>query len=150
LHTDAAEGGLGLAEAVVDVGPEGVQGHAAFAVRLLAGHLGTAQATGALDADPEGAGLLHRLDGSLHGPTEGDAAGQLVADPLGDEGGVQLGLLDLLDVQLDAVDQAGDLLDLLLQAVGLGPPPADDDAGAGGVDIDTEAVTRALHLDAAD
>jgi hypothetical protein len=54
----------------------------------------------------QGAGLLHRLDGSLHGTPEGDPAGQLVADALGDQGGVELGLLDLLDVELDPVAAA--------------------------------------------
>ena len=38
----------------------------------------------------------------------------------------------------------------LAQAVGLGAAAADDDAGAGGVDVDAQAVTRALDLDAAD
>jgi hypothetical protein len=41
------------------------------------------------------------LHGPLHGPAEAHAAGQLVGDALGDQRRVQLGLLDLLDVQLD-------------------------------------------------
>src|SRR6266542_2099800 len=42
LHADLAEGGAALGQAVVDVGPQGVQGHAALAVPLGAGHLGAA------------------------------------------------------------------------------------------------------------
>src|SRR6476469_4269626 len=49
LHADAAEGGLGLGEAVVDVGAERVQGHAALAVALGTRHFGTAQAAAAAD-----------------------------------------------------------------------------------------------------
>ena len=101
LHADAAGGGAGLAEAVVDVGAEGVQRHPALAVPLGAGHLGAAEATRALHPDAEGAGLLGVLHGALHGPAEGDAAGELVGDALRDQRRVELGLLDLLDVELD-------------------------------------------------
>src|SRR5581483_678615 len=101
LHTDPTGGGLGLAEAVVDVGPQGVQRHAALAVPLGAAHLGAAEATRALDPDAEGTGLLGVLHGALHGPAEGDAVDQLVGDTLGDQRSVELRLLDLLDVQLD-------------------------------------------------
>src|ERR1700689_5464088 len=39
---------------------------------------------------------------------------------------------------------------MLLQAVGLRAAAADDDAGAGGVDVDAQAVARALHLNPTD
>ena len=149
LHADAAVGGLGLAEAVVDVGAQRVQRHPALAVPLGAGHLGAAEATRALDPDAEGAGLLGVLHGALHGPAEGDAAGELVGDALGDQRGVELGLLDLLDVELD-LGVAGDLGEAGAEAVGLGATAADDDARTGGVDVDAQAVTGALDLDAAD
>ena len=55
-----------------------MQRHPAFPVGFLAGHLRAAEAARALDVDAEGAGLLHRLDGPLHGPAEGDPASQLV------------------------------------------------------------------------
>src|SRR4029077_17769091 len=54
LDADAAEGSLGLAEAVVDVRPQGVQRPPPLPVELPAGHLGAAQATGALDTDALG------------------------------------------------------------------------------------------------
>src|SRR5207302_7861819 len=100
LDADAAEGGLGLPEAVVDIGSQGVQRHSALAVVLLAGHLRSAESARALDPDALAAGLLHRLEGPLHGPAEADPAGQLVGDALGDQGRVELRLLDLLDVEL--------------------------------------------------
>src|SRR5690606_41186556 len=65
LHADAAEGGTGLVEAVVDVGAERVQGHAALAVELRTGPLGAAQAPRALRPDA----LRTAPHGPLHGPT---------------------------------------------------------------------------------
>ncbi len=123
-----------------------MQRHAALAVPLGAGHLGAAEATRALDPDAEGAGLLGVLHRTLHRPAEGDAAGELVGDALGDQRGVELGLLDLLDVELD-LGVAGDLGEPGAEAVGLGATATDDDARAGGVDVDAEAVTGALDLD---
>src|SRR5690606_34288079 len=46
LDADAAERGAGLEEAVVDVGAEGVQRHAALAVELRPAHLGAAERSG--------------------------------------------------------------------------------------------------------
>ena len=51
LDPDPTEGGLGLVEAVVDVGPQGVQRHLSLAVELRATHLSTAQTTRALNSD---------------------------------------------------------------------------------------------------
>src|SRR5262249_1657648 len=80
---------------------------------------------------------------------EGDAVLQLVGDALRDEGGVELGSLDLDDVQLHLV-VAGDLGEPGAQLVGLGATATDHDARTGGVDVDAELVTGALDLDAAD
>src|SRR5205823_986742 len=84
-----------------------------------------------------------------HGPAEADTTGELVGDALGDEGGVELGLLDLLDVQLH-LGVAGDVGQLGPEPVGLGPAAPDDNAGPRGVDVDPQPVARALDLDAAD
>src|SRR5699024_4679003 len=43
LHADTAVGGLGLVEAVVDVGPQRVQRHPAVGVVLRARHLGATE-----------------------------------------------------------------------------------------------------------
>ena len=94
---------LSLAEAVVDVGPERVQRHPALAVPLAPRHLGAAEPSRALHPDALGTRLLRGLHGPLHGPAEADSPGQLVGDALRDESGVELGLLDLLDVELDLV-----------------------------------------------
>src|SRR5260221_13277570 len=71
LHPDLPEGGLGLGEAVVDVGPQGVEGELAVEVPLGAGDLRPVQAAGDPDLDPAGAeakGRVHRLP---HGAAEG-------------------------------------------------------------------------------
>src|SRR5690606_37920488 len=94
-HADAAEGGAGLVEAVVDVRPEGVQRHAALTVELRARHLGAAETTGALDPDALGAGPERGLHTLAHRATEGHAGGELLGDALGDQLGVHLGVLDL-------------------------------------------------------
>ncbi len=125
-----------------------MQGHAALAVELGAGHLSAAETTGALDLDALGAGLHRALHALTHGATEGDAGGQLLRDALSHELGVQLGVLDLKDVQLDLL--AGQLLKVAADAVGLGAATADDDAGTRGVDVHPHTVTGALDLNLRD
>src|SRR5207248_4715484 len=72
LHADAAEGGLGLVEAVVDVRAQRVERHPAVGVMLRAGHLGAAQAAGALDLHALGAGAHGRGERALHRAAEAD------------------------------------------------------------------------------
>src|SRR5947207_2573572 len=139
LHADAAKGRLRLTEAVVDVGAQRVEWHPAFAVPLGARHLRPAEPPRALDPNPLGAGLLRRLHGAFHGPPEAHPAHELVGHALGDEGGIELGLLDLLDVELH-LRVAGDLGQPVAQPVSLRSPPADHDAGTRGVHIDAYAV----------
>src|SRR5207342_1858178 len=129
---------LGLVEPVVDVGTQRVQGHAALAVELGAGHLGAVEATRALDPDALGTRAhrgLHRL---AHSATELHATRELIGHALGDQLAVHLGVLDLEDVELDLL--AGELLQLAADAVRLGATAADHDARAGGVDVDADPV----------
>src|SRR5690349_3874654 len=148
LDADATEGGASLVEAVVDLRTQGVQRHATLAVELGARHLGAAEATGDLDTDALGAGAGSGLHTLAHRATERHASRELLGDALRDELAVDLGVLDLEDVQLDLL--AGELLELAADAVGLGATTTDDDAGARGVDVHTNAVTGALDLDAGD
>src|SRR5699024_11558514 len=82
LHADAAEGGVGFEESVVDVRPEGVQGHTTFPVELRPAHLRSAQSAGALNLHALGAGALRGLHALAHGAAEGDAGSELLGDPL--------------------------------------------------------------------
>src|SRR4029079_405526 len=120
-----------------------------LAVPLLAAHLGAAQTPAALHAHAEGAGLHRGLHCTLHRAPERDASGELVGDTLREQHRVDLGLLDLLDVELD-LRVAADLAQALAQTLGLRAAPTDHDAGARGVHVDAQAVTGALDLDPAD
>src|SRR3989442_321188 len=135
-------------EAVIDVGADRVQRHAPVAVPLAARDLAAAQPARAGDADAVGAQPergRHRL---LHRPAEGHALLQLQRDVLGHELRVQLGVDDLLDVEVDLLPRAR--LELVLQLLHLGALAADDDAGPRGEDGDPRAVGRTLDVDLRD
>ncbi len=125
-----------------------MQRHTTLAVELGAGHLGAAETAATLDLDALGAGLHRALHALAHGTTEGDAGGELLGNGLGNQLSVELGVLDLEDVQLDLL--ARELLEVTADAVGLGATAADDDAGTSGVDVHTHAVTGALDLNLRD
>src|SRR6266536_1312471 len=145
LHADAPEGGTRLEEPVLDVGAQRVQRYPALPVELAAGHLGAAQAPGALHPDALDDRVLHgRLHRLAHRPTEADPAGQLLGDALRNQLGIRLGALDLKDVELHLL--AGELLQLAADPVGLGALAADDDARPGGVDVDPDPVAGALDV----
>src|SRR5437588_2157926 len=160
LDPDAAEGGAGLREAVVDVRAQRVERHLALVVALAPAHLGAAEAPGAGDLDPQRPGLDRGVDGVAHRPAERHPRGELLGDGLGEELGVEVRELDLDDVELDldvdvlAGDRTGclrlHLLEVAPDLVCLDPAPADDDAGPGGVDVHPHALSRALDLDPAD
>ena len=98
LDADDAVGGLGLGEAVVDVGAQRVQRHAALAVPLAARDLGAAEAARRLDADALRAHAHRARDRFLHRAAERDAALELQRDVLGDELRVEVGPPHLVDV----------------------------------------------------
>ncbi len=67
--------------------------------------------------------LRSGLDGLAHSATEGNAALELLGDGLGDEVGVELGALDLDNVDGElALGDAGDLLELGAEAVSISAP----------------------------
>src|SRR3546814_1218026 len=53
LDADDSVGGLGLGEAVIDVGAQGMQRHAAFAIPLRTRDLGAVEAAGDVDLDAQ-------------------------------------------------------------------------------------------------
>src|ERR1035437_6261631 len=133
LHADPAEGGAGLVEAIVDVRAQRVQRHPALAVELRTRHLRAAEATRALHPDPLGTALHRALDRLAHGPPERHPAGQLLGNPLGDQLGIDLGVLHLRDVQLDLL--GGQLLQVAADTIRLGGTAADYDPGPSDGDI---------------
>src|SRR6185295_5652055 len=129
-------------------GLQGVERQAAFLIPLGARDLGAAQAARDHDLDPLGAeaeGRLHRL---LHRPAEGDAALELAGDRLAHELRVELGTLDLLDVDVDLAPHL--LLEIVAQLVHFRAAAADDDAGTRRVDRDPQLVRGALDVDLRD
>src|SRR5215831_1038386 len=136
LHAAGAVGGEGGGDAVIDVGAQRVQRHAALAVPLHAGDFGASQAPGAVDADAAGAQPHRRLHRALHGAAERDTALELLRDRFCHQLSVELRLPDLHDVDDDVgLREAGDLAAQLLD---VGALLADDHAGP-----------RRLHRDAA-
>src|SRR5690606_23611863 len=148
LDADDPVGGAGLGEAVVDVGAQGVQRHAAFAVPLRTRDLGAVEAAGDVDLDAQRAQAHRVADGALHRAAEHDAALELLRDRLGDQLRVELRLADLgdVDVRRDA-HQVGHFLAQLLDVLAA---LADHHARAGGVDRHARGLGRTLDGDAAD
>src|SRR3954468_17778456 len=132
LDADPAVGRVGVDLAVADVGPERAERDAAFAIPLAAAHLGAAEATRDHDLHALRAGLHRPLDRLLHRLLEGDAAAQLLGDVHRHEAGVEPGLADLLDLQLDLPLGGG--ADLLAKELDVLAALANDDAGLGRVD----------------
>src|SRR5690606_22977020 len=148
LDADHAVGGAGLGEAVVHVGAQGVQRHAALAVPLRARDLGAVQAAGHVDLDAQRAQAHRVADRALHGAAEHDAALELLRDGLGDQLRVELRLADLGDV--DVRRDAHQVADVLAQLLDVLAALADHHARAGGVDGHARGLGRALDQDPGD
>src|SRR4051812_28454253 len=138
LHADAPERRARLVEAVVDVRAHRVQWDAAVRVALGARHLRAAQATGDLDLAALRAGAHRARQRALHRAAERDAVLQLLGDRLRNELRVELGALDLEDVDLDLL--ARHPVEVLAQGVDLAAGLADHDARTRGVDVDLHLV----------
>src|SRR5581483_10307758 len=138
LDADAAGRSLRLDEAVVDVGPDRVQRHAAFGVLLRTAHLGPAEAARALHLDAGRTRADRGGERALHRAPERHAVLQLLRDRLGDELRVEFGALDLVDVDVDVLLRHR--MHLAAQRVDLDARLADHDAGARGVDVDGDPL----------
>src|SRR5882762_10212129 len=148
LDAAGSERGERGGNTVIDVGAQGVQRHAAFAVPLHAGDFGAAEAARAVDADAFGAEPHRRLHGALHGAAERDAALELLGDRFGDQLGVELGLADLDDV--DDHVAVGQRRNFLAQLLDVGALLADHHAGTRRLDRHPALLVRALDHDARD
>ena len=131
---------------VVDVGAQRVQRHLAVVVLLGPRDFGAAETTRDHDLHAARAGLHGPHDRLLHGAAKGDALLELVDDVLPDQTRVELGMLDLDDVDLHVL--LGQALEALADVLDADAALADDDAGLGGVDDDAGLIGAALDLDA--
>src|SRR6185503_10703688 len=146
LDADDAVRRARLREAVVDVGAQRVQRHAALAIPLAARDLDAVEPSRAHDLDAlraEAHRVLHR---ALHRAAEHDPLLELLRDRVGDELRVDLRLADLLDVEADVA--AHHLAQIAAQRLDVLALLADDDAGPRAVDRDACVLRRALdrHL----
>src|SRR5262249_36389857 len=139
---------LGFGRAVVDVGAQRMQGHAALAVPFRARDIGAAEATADVDADATGAHADRRLHGALHGTAERHAALELLGNALGNQCGISLGLAHLDDI--DVHFALGELLHLGADLVDVRALLADDDARARSVDRHAALPVRTLDDDLGD
>ena len=124
FDADGTHRGSSGAEAVVDLRTQGVQRHTAFAVPLAAAHLSATKTAGALDTNAQSARLASGLNSLAHGATERDTAFELLSDGLGNQVGVELGALDLDD--LDVHRAANDLGEFFAELLDLGALLAND------------------------
>src|SRR5438552_4539908 len=148
LDADRPVRRVGGREPVVDVRADRMERHAAVAVPLLARDLAAAQPPRARDPDAVGAQAQRGGDRLLHGAAERDTLLELERHVLRHELGVELGVDDLLDVEIDLL--ARPRLQLVLQLLHLRALPADDDARPGRRDRDPRPVGRALDVDLGD
>ncbi len=131
---------------VVDIRAQRVAGNPALLIENIAGHFSTAQPARALHHDALGTQTHCALRGLLHRALERHALGDLLANALRDELGVQLRLMDLADVELDLF--ARQLLQLATEHVDVGAALADDHTRLGRVDRHLNLVRSSLDLDA--
>src|SRR3954470_22857202 len=148
LDPDMALRRPGLGEAVVDPRPQRAEGDRTEVGRLRPRHLRAAEPPRELDLDPLGAPVHRLLERPLHRPAEARTFLQLLGDVLADQLRVDLGAVDLDD--LDLVPAPGQRLQLFLQLVDLGPLATDDDPGARGRQEHRHRVPRPLDLDPGD
>src|SRR5574338_1460711 len=148
LHADGAEGRLRRRRRVVDVRPQRVQRYASLVIAFDARDLRAAQPAARLHLDALRAHAHRTLHRALHGATERDTLRQLVRDVVGNELRVELGTLDLLDVDPDFLPR--DLRELVAKLVDLGTLLPDDDPRPAGVDRDHDLARLALDRDVGD
>ncbi len=117
----------------------------ALEIPLPTTHLGATETPLALDPDPLRPGLERRCYGALHGATERDSILDLIRHTPSQEGGVEIGVLDLVDVQFDGA--SGHCLEIAAETLRLRALASDHHTGAGGVDVDDEPITGALYVD---
>src|SRR3954447_2066135 len=85
LDAAGAERGERGGDAVIDVGAQRVQRHAAFAIPFHTRNFRAAEAARAVDTNAFGAETHRRLHRALHGAAECDAALKLLRDRFGDQ-----------------------------------------------------------------
>src|SRR5262249_61129533 len=123
-------------------------GHAPFLIAFHTRDLRAAQAAAAFDLDALRAHAHRALHRALHGATERNALRELARDVVRHELGVELGTLDLFDVDADFL--AREVRELVAQLVDLSALLADHDAGTAGVQRHDDLARLAIDHDVRD
>src|SRR5581483_4967866 len=148
LDTNHAVGRVRFRESVIDVGTQGMQRHLALQVPLGASDFRAVQTTGHLHLDSLAPEAERRIDGFAHGAAEGHAFFELQPDRFRHQLGVELGLVDFLDVDENLALSA--LGHILLELFDFRALAADDDAGPRGANGDPQLVAGPVDFDGAD
>src|SRR4051812_8174381 len=148
LHADGAERGLGGRRRVVDVGAERVKRHASLVIAFDARDFSAAESATTLDLDALRAHPHRALHRALHGAAEGDTLRELARDVVGHELRIELGTLDLFDVDADFL--AREVRELVTQLVDFRALLADHDARTTGVQRHDDLPRLALDHDVRD
>jgi hypothetical protein len=122
-----------------------VERHATVGVALGARHLRAAQTAGHLDLHALRPRAHRRGESALHRATEGHPVLKLLGNRLGHQVRVELGPLDLEDVDLHGLP--GHPVELLAERIHLGPGLADHDPRPRRVDVDLDLVLVLLDRD---
>src|SRR5262249_38742355 len=142
LDADDAERRVGFGEAIVNISAQRVQRQAAIQRPFGASDLRAVQTPRDADLDAERAQPLSLVNGLTHCAAERDAFLQLLRDLFSLELSVQLGLLNLTNVNQDFAARAP--ADLLFQFVNLGAFASNDDPRSRCIDDDSQPVRRAV------
>src|SRR3954469_2187634 len=145
-YAAGAERGERRGDAIVHIGAQRVQRHAAFAIPLHARDFGAAETARAVDADAFGAETHRRLHRPLHGAAERNAALELLGDRFGYQGRVEFRLGEFDDVDDDVGSR--DVGNPLAQLVDVGALLADHDTRTRRMDRHAALLVRALDHDA--
>ena len=148
LDAANAVGGMRFSRAVVDIGAQRMQRHAAFAIPFHARDFSAAETARAVDADAFGTEAHRRLNGALHGAAERDAALELLGDRLGNQRRIDLGLAHFDDVEVRF--GLRHLHQLLAKLFDVGALLADDQTRTRRMDGDAALLVRALDHDLRD
>src|SRR3989442_8665754 len=125
-----------------------MQRHATVVIAFRARDFGFAQPARRLDLDPLRAHPHRALHRALHGAPERDALRQLVRHAVTHQLRVELGTLDLLDVDADFLPR--ELAELIAQLVHFRATLADHHTAPPGVHRDRHLARLALYLHAGD
>lgn len=149
LDADDTIGGVRLGQAVVDIGAERLQWHAALRLLLDTRNLSAAEPPAHHDLDALGAHAHRLLDALFHRSAERDALLELIGDAARHQIRVQFGRAYLDDAQAHLLFRLA--LQVLAQPFDTLAALANDDAWLGGVDSDGDLRPgHALNLDARD